>query len=347
VELAAIPDKEDLAIARVIVEKIYCRHGTPGTIITDHGKEFVNKLLPQACILLYIGSGSTSGYNPRLNGLVEQHNSTSKAMFAAYARKHQDDWDLHLPQEQYAYMTTICSATGMTLFCILHGREARWLCYEWSQQYFKEASKPKAYVLITMAVSRTKEAHTTRRIDRISQRIPSVISILLENTHTYTGIKAKSKSTDDPTALSTDDKTTKGKSEGKPKSQAVSNAQQHRWTGPYKVTAKFSPILYETIINREPHVVHALHMKHDPISDTLKLKQLLPISETMLMRSFLDKKHTSLQPKKTTGESKENVSSRPAGEELDSITNEDDEDSENEDEENSEHEYEDDKEDDY
>jgi hypothetical protein len=53
---------------------------------------------------------------------------------------------------------------------------------------------------------------------------------------------------------------------------------QARWTGPYKVTKKFSPVLYETIINGTPRRVHALHMKPDPICDTLRLN--IPLEET-------------------------------------------------------------------
>ena len=79
--------------------------------------------------------------------------------------------------------------------------------------------------------------------------------------------------------------------------KTISRALQHRWTGPYKITAKFSPVLYETIINGTPRVIHALHMKHDPISEALRLKQPLPISETKPMRSFQEKEHISLQIK--------------------------------------------------
>ena len=52
-------------------------------------------------------------------------------------------------------------------------------------------------------------------------------------------------------------------------------------------------------------MVHALHMKHDPISDALRLKQPLPISELKPMRSFLDKEHISLQLNPTSAEAPE------------------------------------------
>ena len=72
--------------------------------------------------------------------------------------------------------------------------------------------------------------------------------------------------------------------------ETISRALQHRWTGPSKITSNFGPVLHETIINGTP-----LRMKHDPISDALRLKQQLPISETKPMRSFISKEYISLQ----------------------------------------------------
>ena len=84
VELVPIPNKKELTIARVIVDRIYCRHGAPGTIITDRGTEFTNELLKQICILLSINRISTTGGNPRSNGLAENHNIVLKDMLSAY-----------------------------------------------------------------------------------------------------------------------------------------------------------------------------------------------------------------------------------------------------------------------
>ena len=318
VEIVAIPDKSEITIARVLVEKIYCRHGAPGTIITDRGTEFVNELLKQVCILLNIGRVSTSGYNPRSNGLVEQHNSTLKAMLAAYANKYQDDWDLHLPHIQYAYMTTVCTATGMTPFSMLYGREARQLCNGWIEQYFHKNTSPKAYVVqlgnalelgwqLAGLKKPMQHADWTKATKaRLPFREFQVGSrFFLKHTPLYMAIKEKTLTKDPSTALTPGVKaaTTCGKT--------ISRALQHRWTGPYKITAKFSPVLYETIINGTPRVIHALHMKHDPISDALRLKQPVTISESKPMRSFLDKEHISLTLNTATDEATAPEATRP------------------------------------
>ena len=43
-ELAAIPDKTAVTVARSFFENWICRHGVPRIIISDRGKEFLNKV---------------------------------------------------------------------------------------------------------------------------------------------------------------------------------------------------------------------------------------------------------------------------------------------------------------
>jgi hypothetical protein len=41
---------------------------------------------------------------------------------------------------------------------------------------------------------------------------------------------------------------------------------QLRYVGPYTITRKFSPVLYEALVDGEIRTVHALQMKPDPVS---------------------------------------------------------------------------------
>ena len=50
----------------------------------------------------------------------------------------------------------------------------------------------------------------------------------------------------------------------------ISSSFQYRWDGPYTITKKFSPVLYEAIINSKNEIVHAVNMKHDPVIDELR-----------------------------------------------------------------------------
>ena len=57
----------------------------------------------------------------------------------------------------------------------------------------------------------------------------------------------------------TDLEKTKGKEDKK--GQKISVNFEYKWVGPFTVTKKFSPVLYESIINKEPTVIHAINMK--------------------------------------------------------------------------------------
>jgi len=285
VEIVAIPAKDELVIARVLVERIYLRHGAPGIIVTDKGPEFVNQLCTQLCILLNIGRITTVAYNPRSNGLVEQHNHTLKAMLAVYCNRYQDDWDVHLPHVAFAYNTTISSATGFTPFCMLFGREARQLCNGWVDSYMEKATdkaKTSTKFKIPDYVRKTAEALQLGWDLAGSRKSTSVEywnkkqRARLPFKEFQIGARFFLRYIPTPTAKTTS-KTTLPDNEDKAVHKTAADFQA-RWTGPYKVTKKFSPVLYETIINGTPKRVHALHMKPDPICDTLRLN--IPLEDT-------------------------------------------------------------------
>ena len=91
VEIIPVKDRSELTIARALTEHVLFKHGTPRVIVSDQGMEFANKTTEQIAILLGITRIRTTAYNPRLNGLVENHNRTLKAMMAQYVDAYQSD----------------------------------------------------------------------------------------------------------------------------------------------------------------------------------------------------------------------------------------------------------------
>jgi hypothetical protein len=51
VELAAIPNKTEDQVAKVLFERWFCRFSTPTVMISDQGKEFCNELVNRHCAL--------------------------------------------------------------------------------------------------------------------------------------------------------------------------------------------------------------------------------------------------------------------------------------------------------
>ena len=107
-----------------MTEHVLFKHGTLRVIVSDQRTGFVNKTTEQIAILLGITRIRTTAYNPRSNGLVENHNRTLKAMMAQYADAYQSGWDQHLSMCAYQYNTTVNAQTGYTPFFMMYGRES-------------------------------------------------------------------------------------------------------------------------------------------------------------------------------------------------------------------------------
>ena len=71
-------------------------------LLSDHGANFLSKLLLPVCEALGVGKIITSGYHLQTDGLVERFNQTLISMLSKSSGAHPCDWDLHLPFVLYA-----------------------------------------------------------------------------------------------------------------------------------------------------------------------------------------------------------------------------------------------------
>jgi IS30 family transposase len=90
VEIYPLKNKEPVSVAQLLVDHIYCRHGSISTLVSDQGTEFLNKVITQVCALLRINKVTTAPHAPRSDGLVENHNRTLKDQLAGYTSAFQD-----------------------------------------------------------------------------------------------------------------------------------------------------------------------------------------------------------------------------------------------------------------
>ena len=70
-EAFAIPNREAKTVARVLVEQIFCRLGTPIARLTDNAEELDEYLMQEICRLL-----ETSFYHPQTNSVAERFHGT-------------------------------------------------------------------------------------------------------------------------------------------------------------------------------------------------------------------------------------------------------------------------------
>ena len=125
VETVAFRRNDSAVMARVLVERIMCRHGAPQVILSDRGRPFMSALAKEVYRLLRVKKVSTAAYRPQTNGLVERFNRTLASMLSMYVNSKHKDWDRYLPYVTFAYNTAVHASTKETPFFLLYGREAR------------------------------------------------------------------------------------------------------------------------------------------------------------------------------------------------------------------------------
>lgn len=124
-EAFPLSDQKATTIAKVFVEEIICRHGTPEKLLTDQGTNFTSELFQEICKLLDIEKLQTTSYHPETNGIVERSHQTIMAGLSQFIDEDQRNWDVWLPYVMMVYRATPHSTTKYSPYYLLHGREMR------------------------------------------------------------------------------------------------------------------------------------------------------------------------------------------------------------------------------
>jgi transposase InsO family protein len=101
-------------VAKLLVEEVIVRFGTPYVIHTDKGVQFESNLFQEMCRLLQIQKTRTTPYHPQSDGMVERNNRTIFTILSAFVNEHQNDWDEHLPYILIVYRAAEHETTGIT-----------------------------------------------------------------------------------------------------------------------------------------------------------------------------------------------------------------------------------------
>jgi len=87
IELIPLRTKTALEVAEALFTHLYCRHGAVKHIVSDQGKEFVNRINEAVNHLLQQQAIFTTPYNPNANGFAENQNRTVKDMLSSYVNE--------------------------------------------------------------------------------------------------------------------------------------------------------------------------------------------------------------------------------------------------------------------
>jgi hypothetical protein len=109
--------------AHFFFNHVISRFRVPLQLVSDHGKNFENKLFVKLSSNLGFSHEFTSPYYPQSNGQVEVINKVLKTMLQRTVNKHKTNWHHMLFSTLWVYRTTDKTATGFTPFHLVHGVE--------------------------------------------------------------------------------------------------------------------------------------------------------------------------------------------------------------------------------
>lgn len=75
-EAGPLKNKSAVSVAWFLYNEAICRHGCPKILLSDQGREFINKLNEVLSLLTSTTQRVISAYQPRANGLVKKQNGT-------------------------------------------------------------------------------------------------------------------------------------------------------------------------------------------------------------------------------------------------------------------------------
>lgn len=255
--LTPLQDKTKEEVALAFVNDFICQAGIPNMVVSDKGNEFVNKIMKEVARILNILKISTTPYNPRADGFVENHNKTLKDQLYHYIDTlHQKDWDIYLPVIQLMYNTTVSLSTGYTPMLLMTGREAKMPSHEFVEDrsiFVENEVIDSEYVQKMVTTMRAYQDFAVEHAGRNKEEMSVRVRRPLEFKEYEPGqlfLRTRR-----PVS-----KFISGTSDEKEQVQ-ISMKLLERYEGPYKIIRKISPILYDCDINGKEVRLHAVNMK--------------------------------------------------------------------------------------
>jgi len=79
----------------VLVQQVFCRFGTPVSVLSDRGREVDGNIMHNICQMLEIDKLRTTPYKPSTNQVERLHRTINSVLGKSVA-ENQRDWDIRL-----------------------------------------------------------------------------------------------------------------------------------------------------------------------------------------------------------------------------------------------------------
>ncbi len=108
-------------LANTFIANVYRLHGTPNTIISDRGTQFVSTFWDELSRRLGVKLNHSTAYHPETDGQTEIVNNNMEQYLRAYTSFYQDDWVDWLPLAEFAGNNAVSETTGVSPFFANYG----------------------------------------------------------------------------------------------------------------------------------------------------------------------------------------------------------------------------------
>jgi Integrase zinc binding domain/Integrase core domain len=112
-------------LAERFIDRVWSLHGTPESIVSDRGSQFVSEFWKALSQRLGTTLRPTSSYHPEGNGQTERINQELETFLRQFVNWNQDDWVYWLPLAEFAGNNAVSSTTGVSPFFANYGFHPR------------------------------------------------------------------------------------------------------------------------------------------------------------------------------------------------------------------------------
>jgi transposase InsO family protein len=111
--------------AQIFFRSAWKLHGTPETLVSDRGTQFISELWKTLCQRLRIDAKLSTAYHPETDGQTENANGVMNQYLRAYVNYMADDWAEYLPGAEFAANNATSSSTNVSPFLANSGQHPR------------------------------------------------------------------------------------------------------------------------------------------------------------------------------------------------------------------------------
>lgn len=228
-------------VAKVLVNEIFTRYGTPKILLSDLGTNFTSTLLKEICKILKIKKIFTTAYNPKANGKLERTHRDLANSISHYVNTHTNTWHTYLPLIKCAHNTHKHTSTGYTPYELVFGFKMH---FPWTLRsdtqitnytIHSRALKDKIHEVHKHAKQNTSKAQTTRN-KYANRHVTNTADSFTPGQYIYI------------------------------KNFTPTSKFSYKWQGPHKLVKMHTNNTVTVRINNKMKKLNISHIKHAPIS---------------------------------------------------------------------------------